>query len=223
MVAALGQALGMIKALAALLFVVPLTSDQGWQVLEYRGIPAHNVRFSEAGLAIQVTRSAAPVIYRLPASMTVRSVEARGRIDGTLNVSASQQGQPGFDDFALRVGLVESGPRRPGFMQRRLAPEWMRTLFSLAPPGTGVSRVHFFNLAVGSAQVGNRRSHPSSDLLYERVIAVPQTDGRFDWRAELDAPTQVIAIWLASDGDDTQSTFVATIDRIELLGPAGLP
>lgn len=221
--AAVGGALGLgtdqVRTLAALLLVVPLSSDRGWQVLTYRGIPAHDVRFSDAALTIKVARSAAPVIYPLPAPISVRSVRAHGRLSGTLNLSPGQQGQPGFDDYALRLGLVEVGQRRPGFLERRFAPPWMRKLFSLAPPGAGISRIQFFNLGVRQDQLGQHRRHPLSELLHERIVAVPGPDGRFELRGQLDSAVEVCAIWISADGDDTQSTFTLTIERIELEGP----
>jgi hypothetical protein len=204
--------------LAALLLVIPLTSDDGWQVLSYRGIPAHEVGFSEAGVTIQVKRSAAPVIYPLASPMMVEAVRARGRIRGTLNVSPDRRGQTGSDDYALRLGLVQVGQRRPGFLERRFAPPWLRTLFGLAPPGAGISRVQFFNVGVSRAQLGQSRQHPSSELLHERIVAIPRTDGGFAFEVQLDSAVEVAAVWISADGDDTRSIFTLIVEGIELEG-----
>ncbi len=208
-----------MKVLIGLLLVVPLFSERGWQVLTYRGIPAHDVRFSEAGLRVEVRRSAAPVIYPLMPPLVVRSVRARGRIDGSLNVSADRQGEPGFDDYAFRLGLVEVGNRRLGILERRLAPAWVRKLFSLAPRGMGVSQIRFFNVGVEPRQLGRRRQHPLNDLIHEEVVAVPDGDGRFELFVQLESAIETAAIWIATDGDDTRSAYTLIVESIELGGP----
>jgi len=207
---------GTQRALAALLLVIPVTSDRGWQVLTYPKIPSHVVQFREEGLRINVTRSASPIIYPLATSVRVKRLRARGRIEGVLDVNADVQGQRGFDDYALRLGLVEEGPRRLGVLERRLAPDWVRRLFSLAPSGSGISHVRFFNLGIASEQIGQARQHPLSALLHEQVVAVPSADGFFDFSVSFEAPIPTVAVWLSSDGDDTKSVYVITLQAIEL-------
>jgi hypothetical protein len=201
-----------------MLFVVPLTDGDGWQVLTYRKIPGNLARFTQGGLEIRVMRSASPVIYPLPAPLRVQRLRVRGRIEGALNVTAKTQGQQGFDDYALRVGLVEAGPRRLGFFERRFAPEWVRTLFSLASSDAGISQVRFFNLGVAPDQIGTQRRHPLSDLLHEEIVAVPTRDGTFEIAVSFGTAIQTVALWISADGDDTNSAFDVTLESIELEG-----
>jgi hypothetical protein len=199
-------------------FVVPVDDESGWRLLSYRGRPNHQVRFDDSGLTIEVAASAGPILRVLPAPMRVTAVKARGAIRGRLDVTAERQGQPRFDDFALRVGLVEVGSRRPGFLERRVAPEWLRTLFDLAPPGTGVSGVRFFNLGVSPVQVGRHRRHPTSALVSETIVGAPAPDGRFQLELELEEDVRTAAIWIATDGDDTRSAFTVVLEHLELEG-----
>ena len=203
--------------MAALLLVIPLTSAANWEVLSYRNIPAHAVRFDNDGLRIGVNRSAAPIVYPLASVPRVRGLRAQGRIDGQLLTTAARQGQPGADDYVLRVGLVEVGSRRPGWMERRLAPAWMRRLFDLAPADAGIAGIRFFNVGLAPWQTGRSRQHPASDLIVERVVSVPDVDGRITMAVDFGAPIQVAAIWISADGDDTGSRFTLTLDRLELL------
>jgi hypothetical protein len=139
----------------------------------------------------------------------------RGRVDGQLDTTAERQGLQGADDFVLRVGLVEAGTRRPSFVERRLAPGWVRFLFSLAPPDQGVGRIRFFNLGLSASQIGWARTHPLSSLIHETVVAAPEPDGTFTIVAQ--APdTPVLALWLSADGDDTSSRFTVRVDALEL-------
>lgn len=204
-----------MQILAAIL-IVPLLTDSGWQVLSYRRIPRHAVSFSKQGLEVRVRRSAGPIVYALPSPALVHGLHARGQLAGRLNVARDRQGARGSDDYALRVGLVEAGERRPSLRERVLAPLWLRTLFRLAPPGRGVSSVVFFNLGTDPSQIGPRRRHPQSGLILEQVVAAPRPDGRFDLSVSLDHPIETLAIWIAVDGDDTASTYDLRLEALEL-------
>lgn len=202
---------------AALLLVIPLTTAANWEVLSYRNIAAHTVRFGGDGLRIDVNASAAPIIYPLDSTRRVRGVRAEGRVNGQLLTTAERQGQPDADDYVLRVGLVEVGTRRPGWLERRLAPAWARRLFALAPPGAGIAGIRFFNVGLAPQQIGQSRQHPASDLIVERVVSVPDADGRITMTVDLERPMQTSAIWISADGDDTGSRYTLTLDRLDLL------
>jgi hypothetical protein len=206
-----------VTRLAALLLAIPLTSGANWEVLSYRNIPPHTVRFDTGGLRIDVDRSSAPIVYPLAPARHVRGLRAQGRLEGQLRTTADRQGEPGADDYALRVGLVEVGTRRPGWMERRLAPAWVRRLFDLAPPDAGIAGIRFFNVGIGARQLGQARQHPASALITERVVAVPDADGRIRLSADFDVPVHTAAIWISVDGDDTASRFTLTLDRLALL------
>lgn len=202
-------------ALAAAL--VPLGSPDAWHLLQFRGIPRHVVRFGDDSLRIEVCRSAMPLIHRLAQPAAVSRVSARGFIEGTLRVSASDQGRKGFDDYSLRIGIVEAGGRRLGWLDRLVAPPWLRALFALAPRDVGIERVRFLTVGVAASQIGQTRIHPLHDLLHEHVVAAPDARGRFALdEALVPAPT-VLGIWLAADGDDTRSCYAITLERLELL------
>jgi SAM-dependent methyltransferase len=197
--------------------VVPLSSQTNWQILQYSNLPPHRVGFSAQGLEMAVDGSAMPLIYPLAKPIRVKSIRVKGRLEGALRLPPERQGERKFDDYALRVGLVEPGERTLNFVQRQLAAPWVRKLFELAPKGSGISRIHFFNVGTAKGQIGRQRQHPLSDLILERVVAVPAADGRFDFVHALDKPLDAIAVWLSSDGDDTGSRFTVLVQEIELL------
>jgi hypothetical protein len=204
--------------MAALPLVIPLTGSTGWHVLSFAKIPVNEVRFGASGMAIRVEASAGPVVYPLATRTLVAGVQAEGRLlRGRLEVDSARQGQRGADDYVLRLGLVEAGSRRLDFLRRSLAPAWVRQLHALAPPGAGISRVTFLAVAQDPSRVGEHRRHPSSDLLHERVVAALDAGGRFRIDVRLDAPTEVGAIWLSSDGDDSKSAFEVQVESLVLL------
>lgn len=130
--------------------------------------------------------------------------------------SPARQGEEKLDDYVFRIGLAEPGERTLNFVQRQLAAAWVRKLFELAPQGTGISKIHFFNVGADRMHIGRQRQHPLSDLIIEKVVAVPRADGRFDFVHALDRPLETIAVWLSSDGDDTASKFTVLVEQIEL-------
>lgn len=71
-------------------FALPLTEQANWQVLQYRNLPPHRLRFSSAGLEMAVAGSTMPVIYPLPKTPRVTGVRFQGRVEGTLRVPAAR-------------------------------------------------------------------------------------------------------------------------------------
>ena len=194
--------------------VVPLERAEGWIEWGYRGRPNHTVTHSPSGLTVNVARSAGGLAYRLSAPAVVRRIRATGRIDGALAVDPARQGLEGHDDFALRVGLVVRGEKRLGFFERRLAPAWVRNLHDLAPRGTGISHVHFFNVGAPGADLGRERTHPLNELLRETVATALRGDGSFDLEVTPAETAETLGIWLGTDGDDTRSTFTVRLTSL---------
>jgi hypothetical protein len=217
-VVALGAAAAVANAQEPLArsLVLPLGDPTNWQLLQYSRLPPHRVRFASAGLEIAVEGSAMPLIYVLPGRLRVGGIRVKGRVEGALQVAAGRQGEEKYDDYVFRIGLVEPGTRTLNFVQRQLAAAWVRKLFDLAPSGSGISGIHFFNVGAEKAQIGRHRRHPLSDLISETVVAVPRPDGRFDFMHSLDRPLDTLAVWLSSDGDDTGSKFTVLVEQIEL-------
>jgi hypothetical protein len=198
--------------------VLPLNEQTNWQVLKYSRLPPHRVRFSSAGLEMAVESSAMPLIYALPERQRVNGIRVKGRVEGALRIPPGRQGEEKFDDYVFRIGLVEPGERTLNFAQRQLAAAWVRKLFELAPKGSGISKIHFFNVGAEKAHIGRQRQHPLSELIVEQVVTVPRADGRFDFVHTLERPLETIAVWLSSDGDDSGSKFTVLVEHLELQG-----
>jgi hypothetical protein len=196
-------------------FVLPLTQTNGWQFLKYRNIPSNTFRCTSAGLVIGVTNSAAPAVFPLTNELRVIEMRVRGKISGLLKVPPAKQGEKGFDDFALRVGLVEPGTRTLSWWEKRTAANWVKNLFALAPPGKGISKIRFFNVGTDAAQIGRSHVYSSDGLMEQTVVAVPDADGRFAFTNNFSMPLNVVAVWISSDGDDTHSSFAVTINKVE--------
>lgn len=195
-------------------FDLPLTRTNGWQFLKYRHILPDTFHSTSSGLVIGVNNSAAPAVFPLTNELNVTELRVRGKISGSLKVPPAKQGEKGYDDYTLRVGMVEPGTRTLSWWEKLAAAGWVKKLFSLAPPGTGIGKIHFFNVGTASAQIGRKQMYSSNGLMEQTVVAVPNIDGSFNFTNRFNKPLKVIAIWISCDGDDTQSSFAVTLKQV---------
>jgi hypothetical protein len=198
---------------------VPLNRTNGWQFLSYRKIATNTFRTTPAGLEIGVTNSAAPAVFPLARKSPVIELRASGRISGSLKVPPAKQGEKGFDDYAIRIGLVEAGKRTLSWREKQFAAGWIKKLFALAPPGTGINKIRFFNVGLDPKHIGRSRTHPLSELINETIVAVPNSNGEFAFTNHFNQPISVLAVWISADGDDSHSSFAVTVQRVELETP----
>jgi hypothetical protein len=205
------------------LFHVPLSQTNGWQFLKYGSIPPNTVQGTTSGFTIGVAHSASPIVLPLPKPLNVTELKVRGRISGTLKIPPGRQGTTGYDDYTVRIGLVVQGPRTLNWAERLIAANWVKKLYALAPSGTGISRIHFFNVGTTPEQIGRTRIHPLSDLMQETVVAVPDPEGGFAFSNRFNSPLDVVAIWISCDGDDSQSSFTVTLNQIDLEHTRSIP
>ena len=202
---------------------VSIRDASDWTTLAFRKIPVNTVRFSDDGLHIGVDKSASPLVHKLDVPLTIRGIHIEASWRGALTVpDGAVQGDKGADDFVLKAGLIESGSQTLNWLQRRMAAQWIKTLFKLAPIGRGVERIHFLSTTQDAALVGSSRTHPLSDLLFESRITPLTEPGRFEMHQTFDEPVEILGLWLSVDGDDTGSEFDVQIHSIRLLTDADI-
>jgi len=202
--------------ICAAAFAVPLQQVDSWQLLQYSKIEANRVEFSQQGMTVNVTGSASPIIYPLEQPQVVRRVEVSGALSELLAIDANKQGLKGSDDFSLRIGLVVAGDKTLNRIEKLFSANWMKTLFALAPQGSGDENIYFLNAVQGSNMLGQQRQHPLSDLIYENNVWLLDKPGDFAMSHTLDKPRKVIAIWLSIDGDDSLSNYSVLIKSLHL-------
>lgn len=197
---------------------LPLQQTENWQLLEYNRLNANDVTFTREGMMVKVDQSASPIIYPLDKPKSVSRVTVAGNLSNLLNLPSNTQGQKGHDDFSLKVGLVVAGDKTLNPLQKLVSAKWIKRLFDLAPPGTGVDRIYFLNAVQEKNLLGQQRQHPLSDLIYENNVWLLDQSGDFSLSYELESPQEVIAVWLSIDGDDTRSRYTTTINSLVLDG-----
>ncbi len=196
---------------------IAVSDLQRWTSLSFSSIPANTVSVEDGNLHISVNKSASPLVYKLGEPLAVMSLAVKARWSGKLNIPQDAvQGEAGADDFILKLGIVEAGDRTLNWLQRRIAADWIRQLFKLAPKGTGVERINFLSTTQQQNLLGSRRTHPLNDLLYETRIAYLESPGEFEMLYQFEKPVVVLGIWISADGDDTGSSFDLSIEQITL-------
>lgn len=191
---------------------IPLSSPIGWQDLKFSKIPPNRNTFATKGLEITVEKSSSPLIFPLKEPTIVESFKAELEIDGDIHGFSGRLPE----DAYLRMGFVAPGERKMSWVERVAAPKWIKTLFDLAPKGSGVDKIYFFNLA--DAAVGNTREYPGSKgLMVESWVAFRDPGvKKVTFTHKLQKPLETVALWLSVDGDDTQSTFKLLIKSLSL-------
>jgi hypothetical protein len=193
--------------------VIPPLKADAWIALSYNKIPPNKVSFGNDSLAINVSGSAGPFVYKLSEPQKIIGFTVKGKTVGLKKVETTA-----FDeDSILRFGLVATGKQTLTGPKKWLAANWVKKLFSLVPTGTGLDKIYFFNVTNRPELNGKSRSHPNSDLLSETVFAEHTSGGPFDFNKKLQKPIEAAAIWISIDGDDTQSKFETIISEIRLL------
>lgn len=205
------------KILLAVL-VIPVQSQDKWEIDKYSGIPPNHVTFGPQGMNIDVKASAGPMIYPLPPKTKILGFKIIGTFHALPKFSdVKKQGEKGFDDYPLRVGLLVPGEQRLSGVRKLFAAEWVKKLFAKVPEGMGLDHVHFFNISQDPTQKGVKRVHPGSDLIHEEVIDSVEKPGPFQYEYTLTQPLEALGTWLSVDGDDTKSEYQVTISQFEFI------
>jgi hypothetical protein len=195
-------------------FLIPLQSATDWKELKFRSIPANKVHYSDSGLKVEVDSSASPLVFAFKEFKKVNGFQIDVQVQGELKTS----GEKFEEDSYLRFGLVAEGKQRPSSLKLLFAPEWIKTLFSLAPKDKGLDKIYFFNITARKNLLGQKRIHPKSDLMSEENIAFLDKEKRTEqFKKAFSEPLSVAGLWISVDGDDTKSKFTTVLKKIEIF------
>ena len=190
----------------------PPFEPKSWVSLSFQKIPANEIVFSKNEISVKVNSSAGPLVHSLPEKKLVSRIQARGFLVGDKKQEAGD-----FDeDSIFRLGLVTPGKHTLTGPKRWFAAPWLKTLFSLAPEGTGIDSVQFLFVSNRETLDGKTRIHPLSKFLHEQVSSVLKMDKTFKVEKSFEPPLEVLALWVSIDGDDSKSAFETKIEEIRL-------
>lgn len=190
--------------------LLPLRKES-WVSLSYSKIPANRVYFADGEMRVKVNKSAGPLVYKFSKIESISEFYVRGKVVG----SKAKEKTPFDEDSVFRFGLVGVGDKKLKGPLKFFAPNWVKELFSLAPKGIGLDKIYFFNITNRNELVGKSRTHPNSDLIHERTIAILNERGEIDLKYKLGSPIETAAVWISIDGDETQSEYETILTEIK--------
>ncbi len=187
-------------------------NKEDWVVLSYEKIPANEVKFNDNLLKVNIKNSAGPIVHKLSKALKVSQISILDQVIGSKKTETGA-----FDeDSLLRFGLVAVGKQTLSGPKKWFAADWVKKLFALAPEGTGLDKIYFYNLTNRSELIGKSRLHPKSDLLVENIVSLKGEGEGFELSHTLEKPIETAAVWISIDGDDSKSNFETQINLIKL-------
>ena len=197
---------------------IPLDSLENWKSLPFSKIPANEVSIENKSLKVSVNKSSSPLVYKFSEPQKVTGFKVKAKWKGKLSIPVGKiQGEGGADDFILKFGLVESGTETLSWFQKKVAADWILELYKLAPEGTGVKQINFYSTTLQKDQVGKKRKHPLSELIFEERIQYIDSEGEFTLEKKFEKPMESLGIWLSTDGDDTSSNYELVITEMSVI------
>jgi hypothetical protein len=195
---------------------------KAWKQVSYKKIKSNKVEFAVDSILVTVDESASPLVYALPAPFKIKRIKVTAEISG-LGLDQIKENKKLIDDSPFRIGLVLEGSNKLNFFQRKIAADWVLELFKLAPKGSGLSHIEFYNVGWVNSQKGHSRTHPASKLIKENwpltldgIVANKDSllvQAEFLIQADLHN-TNTQAFWVSIDGDDLKMKYKTKIREI---------
>ena len=205
----------LLLSVTAMALDVPVNDLKPWTLLSFNNIKPNDVSIDDDALLISVRGSASPLIYKFDEPVHISGITVTASWSGELRIpEGATEGDENADDFVLKFGIVEAGDRRLNWFQRRVAADWIKELYKLAPKDGGVRRINFLSTTQRQDQLGESRIHPLSDLLHETRILYLDAPGPFVMTYDFPAPVEALGLWVSVDGDNTGSNFDLRLERI---------
>jgi hypothetical protein len=206
-----------MKKLILNAFIVPLTLNNNWKILEYNKIKANIVAFQSQELEIKVNQSASPIFYVFDSPKTIQNFSVKVAFQSLPKFqNVLNQGEDKNDDYALRIGFIEKGSKKLNYLQRIFAPEWIKQLYDQFGNQYGIEKVHFYNFTQNKLQIGKIRNHPKSNDIDETFVYYLEGPSEVNFVYRLPKSIEALGIWISSDGDDSKSIYNLKIKEIKL-------
>ncbi len=175
--------------------------------LQFDGIKKNKVQFDP--LKISVDQSASPVF--LPIRDKLKNIQ----ITGSVVIKKPIANDPSWEDQYFSLGIIYEGDYKPGFFSRTMMPSWLLSLYNSAGKNiTGIGNIEFWG-------VFKKPNAPSISSENFNLKIIKNYGASLDHKNNFKLTVQpkdlkVLALWFHSDGDDTKSKFVTSIQSIKI-------
>ena len=196
--------------------IIPLNSmGPEWKLTSFPKIKPNKVSFSDQGLSIEVAQSSSPIFYKFNRGVQVTGFSVEGTLTGLPEINRLREGIDENDDFAFRLGFIETDNDPPNWINRLFMADWINELLAQFP-NQGLNKVRFFTVSQ-IKNPGTFRIHPKNELVEETVVLKKEQPGRFKIDHKLKEPIPSVAIWIQPDGDGSKSHFNLMIHHLGIL------
>lgn len=194
---------------------IPLKDISQWKHLKFGDKKQNKIALVENGLEIQVKESSSPLVYELPKTVQLESFVASAKTDKPLQSAGNTpMDWEKADDAALRIGVVTQGDRKFSWFKRLFIPSWLTTILEMNN-NEGFGEILFFMAAQAPVQDKAMR-HPEYEFVSQQVVTQLKKPGPFLIKHSWEQSIPIFGIWVQSDGDDTKSSFITTLEKLEL-------
>lgn len=191
---------------------VPM-EQEGWYSVPFKKVKPNEVQFAGDSIEVSVDASASPLVFRLDGPMPIVGFRVAGIYSGQKNKERSRYD----DDSILRVGLVGVGKKRLMGVASYLSAAWIKLLYAMTPPESGLDKLYFFSLTNRAQLVGKTNRVLKTDLVQDVVLQKIEDNGEYLFTHTFDEPIEASALWLSVDGEKTRSKFKNTLNEIVLI------
>lgn len=183
---------------------------KNFEHIEFRRIKPNVHTFHDQHLQIAVDNSASFLMKPFHEVRKISKITFSWRSEGVPEIKNAQheEQRPG-DDAVFKLGLLLEGDDA---LSNPFLPSWMKRVEKLL---NFPSENMIYLVADAKHASGEQWPNPYNDRI--SMIAMMSEDNGDGWRKasySFDVPVNVVALWLMSDGDNTDSSFTAHIKNV---------
>ncbi len=195
--------------------VILLQADN-FEHIVFRRIKANHHLYHDQQLQIEVDDSASFLMKPFERVRQISRVSFEWRSDGRPQIkNAQHEQQRAGDDAVFKLGLLlETDNALPSPVPNPFLPPWMKRVETLL---TFPSENMIYLVVDAKHAVGEQWTNPYNSRV--TMIPVDSFKNKQGWRQSsyrFEVPVNAVALWLMSDGDNTDSRFTAHIKNIKL-------
>lgn len=186
---------------------VPMESPDSFVDLKYKNIKPNEVELTQT-VSIAVNESASPLFYKFNEVKKWSQVKVKGKVTVEKSLGSEK------NDAYFQVGVIYEGNYRPGWVVRRILPEWLMTIINLNS-NYGLDSVDFHHFSKESGFEARSESMRSIKLNFISLGSIGE-NGSFEGVVNL-KDKKVLGLWLRADGDDHKGIFTTEISELEIV------
>ncbi|VAW53956.1 hypothetical protein MNBD_GAMMA05-1606 [hydrothermal vent metagenome] len=187
-----------------------LLQTSSFEHIKFKKVKPNHHLFINQQLQINVNESASFLMQAFDHTQLVRRVSFEWRSDNLPRITNAQhEKQRSGDDAVFKLGLLLKTEES---LSNPFIPKWMQQVESLLK---FPSEDMIYLVANAKHKIGERWANPYNKRV--TMISISSYVDQQGWNHasyQFESPVNVVALWLMSDGDNTNSSFTTRIKNI---------